>query len=169
MTRRRSALVCLLLCTALVAPGSASSAGAGRAASIAGIERAIRGCANHNRDVAGLPPLRASGVLGKAARLQARNMATQGFFDHEDPQGHGPLERVEIFDTRHEFFFVGENIAAGYPSASVACKGWMQSPGHRENILNADYTRIGGGFARGGPYGRYYVQVFARGGRTERG
>lgn len=147
----------------------AASAGPGKGASLAGVERAIRGCANRNREAAGLEPLRASGVLGKAARLQARNMATQGFFSHEDPQGRGPAERVEIFDTRHEFFFVGENIAAGYPSAAATCQGWMQSSGHRANILDGDYTRIGAGFARGGPYGRYYVQVFARGQGAARG
>ena len=165
----RAALTCLLICAALVPASDGVAAVPGKAASAAGIERAIRGCANRHREAAGLPPLRASGVLGKAARLHARNMAARGFFDHEDPQGRGPLERVEIFDTRHEFFFVGENIAAGYPSAAATCQGWMQSPGHRENILNGDYTRVGGGFARGGPYGRYYVQVFAKGGQPDGG
>jgi len=165
----RAALACLLLCAALVLSSNGVAAVPSKAASVAGVERAIRGCANRNRASAGLEPLRASGVLGKAARLHARNMVIDGFFDHEDPQGRGPLERVEIFDTRHEFFFVGENIAAGYLSAAVACKGWMQSPGHRENILNGDYTRIGAGFARGGSYGRYYVQVFAKGGQPSGG
>jgi uncharacterized protein YkwD len=162
------ALASLLLCVALLLPPSGVAA-AGKPTSVAGIERAIRGCANRNREAAGLEPLVASGVLGKAARLHARNMAIDGFFDHEDPQGRGPAERVEIFDTHHEFFFVGENIAAGYASAAVACQGWMHSPGHRANILNDDYTRIGAGFARGGPFGRYYVQVFAKGGQPEHG
>jgi len=126
------------------------------------IERAIRGCANRNRRAAGLPPLRASGVLGKAARLHARNMAVEGFFDHTDPRGRGPAERVAIFDRENAFTFIGENIAAGYPSAGVACRGWMNSSGHRANILGTQYTTIGAGFARGGPYGRYYVQVFGR-------
>jgi len=157
----RIALASLLLCVALLLPAAAVAA-PGKTAAASAAERAIRGCANRNREAAGLEPLRASGVLARAARLQARNMAIHGFFAHEDPQGRGPAERVEIFDTRHEFVFVGENIAAGYSSPVAACQGWMHSAGHRENILNGEYTRIGAGFARGGPYGRYYVQVFAR-------
>lgn len=102
-----------------------------------------------------------------AARLQARDMAADGFFEHTDPQGRDPADRVAIFDTRHEFDFVGENIAAGYPSPQ-ATRGWMSSPGHRANILNSDYTSSGAGFARGGRYGRYYVQVFARTRLTDR-
>jgi uncharacterized protein YkwD len=66
---------------------------------------------------------------------------------------------VVIFDRAGRFTFIGENIAAGYGLAASACDGWMNS-GHRENILEPEYTHIGGGFARGGSLGRYYVQVF---------
>jgi uncharacterized protein YkwD len=149
-----AALGCLLL----FAPVAASA----RPASVAKVESGIRRCANGSREAAGLEPLQASGVLDKAARLQARNMAVHGFFEHTDPQGRDPAARVAIFDSRHEFSFVGENIAAGYPSVQSTCRGWMNSSGHRANILDSDYTHIGAGFARGGPYGRYYVQVFAR-------
>jgi uncharacterized protein YkwD len=124
------------------------------------VATAIHECANRHRRAAGLAPLRRSGVLAAAARLQARNMARHRFFDHTDQLGRGPLERVQIFDRQRRFSLVGENIAAGYTSAAVACAGWMRSPGHRANILRASYTAIGGGFARGGEYGRYYVQVF---------
>jgi uncharacterized protein YkwD len=136
-------------------------------ASFARVERAIRACANRNRRAAGLDALSPSSVLDRAARLHARDMAVQGFFDHVDPQGRDPADRVAIFDGRHEFTFVGENIAAGYPSAQASCAGWMASPGHRANILEPDYTHLGAGFARGGPYGRYYVQVFARSNRFD--
>lgn len=146
---------------ALLVPASSATAGA-RATTVPQVEHAIRACANRNRVAAGLEPLQASGVLGKAARLHARDMARNGFFEHTDPQGRDPADRVAIFDIRHEFDFIGENIAAGYPSAQATCRGWMNSPGHRANILEPDYTSIGAGFARGGPYGRYYVQVFGR-------
>lgn len=152
--------VCLLLLAALLA--SAGLAAAAQAASIKKVESAIRRCANSRRAAIGLEALQASPVLGKAARLQAHDMAAQGFFEHTDPQGRDPADRVAIFDLQHEFSFVGENIAAGYPSPQSTCRGWMNSPGHRANILDSDYTYIGAGFARGGPYGRYYVQVFAR-------
>lgn len=153
-------LAALLCALALLAPTPASAAAG--TASKAKIERAIRGCANQNRREAGLEPLRANPVLAKAARLHARNMAAQGFFDHTDPQGRDPSDRVAIFAGPTGFTLVGENIAAGYPSVAVACEGWMDSPGHRTNILGREYTHVGGGFARGGPYGRYYVQVFGR-------
>ncbi len=158
--RRRGTLaaVCLMLLPVALVEASATAAAP---ASVAKVERAIRRCADNSREAAGLGPLQASGVLDKAARLQARDMAVQGFFEHTDPQGRDPADRVAIFDGRHEFSFVGENIAAGYPSAQSTCRGWMHSSGHRANILDFDYTRIGVGFARGGSYGRYYVQVFA--------
>jgi uncharacterized protein YkwD len=153
------AVACLLLALALEASGAVARA---PASSVAKAESAIRRCANRNRAAIGLEPLRASPVLGKAARLQARDMARQAFFEHTDPQGRDPADRVALFDAQHEFSFVGENIAAGYPSPQASCRGWMNSSGHRANILDPDYTHIGAGFARGGPYGRYYVQVFAR-------
>ena len=128
----------------------------------AAVERAIIACANRNRRARGLEALEASTVLSAAARMHARNMARRGFFDHTDPQDRGPAERVAMFDRDDQFTYIGENIAAGYRSARAACRGWMRSAGHRANILERGYTSIGGGFARGGPYRRYFVQVFAR-------
>ncbi len=89
-------------------------------------------------------------------------MAGHGFFSHTDQRGRGPLERVQIFDSEERFVLVGENIAAGYGSPRLACRGWMNSSGHRENILREGFTTIGAGFARGGPLDRYFVQVFGR-------
>jgi uncharacterized protein YkwD len=161
-------LISLGLLAAAVPVGSDGFAGAGpsapganASATVAAIEEGIRNCANRNRRARGLAPL-ASGVpLNRAAQLHAANMARRGFFDHTDPQGRGPSERVAIFDRGDRFHLVGENIGAGYDSAAAACRGWMGSPGHRRNVLNPDYTHIGGGFAHGGAYGRYYVQVLA--------
>ncbi len=162
--RKLTFAACLLLVVVLLLPAGAASGERGGAAEASAVKavQAIRGCANRNRRAAGLEPLRASGVLDRAAQLHARNMASRGFFEHTDPQGRGPAERVELFDSGEEFSFVGENIAAGYSSVAAACRGWMNSSGHRANILGDEYTHIGGGFARGGPYGRYYVQVFAQ-------
>lgn len=160
------ALACVLPSSSLLYLGAGVDSGradpTAGAAAHPGVERAIRGCANRNRHAAGLEPLQPSRVLSKAARLHARNMALEGFFDHTDPKGRGPTERVEIFDRKGKFFFVGENIAASYESARSACEGWMHSAGHRANILREGFTNIGAGFSRGGPYDRYYVQVFAR-------
>lgn len=154
-------VVLALLPLAVRFGGADASTVATASASISTIEQAIRDCANRNRRARGIAPLTSGGPLNRAGRFHARNMARQGFFDHTDRQGRGPAERVKIFDPAGRFALVGENIGAGYRSVAAACRGWMNSEGHRENILDSDYTRIGGGFARGGPYGRYYVQVFA--------
>ncbi len=150
-----------LLPLAVQVRGGGPSLDATASASVSTIEQGIRDCANRNRRSRGIAPLGSGGPLNRAARLHAGNMARHGFFDHTDPQGRGPTERVAIFDRAGRFAFVGENIGAGYRSVAAACRGWMSSAGHRENILRSDYTHVGAGFARGGPYSRYYVQVFA--------
>jgi uncharacterized protein YkwD len=58
-------------------------------------------------------------------------------------------------------WFAGENIFGGPRNPLAACRGWMASPGHRDNILDPSYTQIGAGYARGGRYRTYWVQVFA--------
>lgn len=148
--------------SAAVAAGSdrASVPVARAAGSVRSAERLIRQCANRERARAGLSPLVASPALGRAARLHARNMARWRFFDHDDPLGRDPSARLALFDTTGVFAGAGENIAGGYRSVAATCDGWMRSPGHRDNILG-DYTHVGGGYARGGGFGRYYVQVFA--------
>jgi uncharacterized protein YkwD len=160
MRRTAALLSCPLVAFLAVATHPVQAGPASAAASRPAAATAIRQCANRHRSAAGLAPLRHSGVLAAAARLHARNMVRHGFFDHTDHLGRRPLERVEIFDREGRFRLVGENIAAGYPSVAAACAGWMRSAGHRANILRAGYAAIGGGFARGGEYGRYYVQVF---------
>jgi uncharacterized protein YkwD len=124
------------------------------------VERLIRGCANRQRAKRGLRALRADKGLGRAARMHARAMLEQGYFNLVDPHGSGPAERVERVSTRR-WRLIGENIAAGYADTARACSGWMSSPGHRANILRRGFTHVGGGYAHGpGGYGRYYVQVF---------
>ncbi|MFN2615706.1 MAG: CAP domain-containing protein [Thermoleophilaceae bacterium] len=118
-------------------------------------EKRIRACANRQRHLHGLPSVRASRALHRAAHLDARNMARHGFFAHEDPWGRSPGDRIALFSSLQWSW--GENIAAGQPSVRSACRAWMHSPGHRANILEPSFKRAGGGFARGGPYGTYFV------------
>jgi uncharacterized protein YkwD len=130
--------------------------GAAHAGSVTSAERLIRQCANHERLDAGLAPLAPAPALNVAARAFAQDMARRRFFDHTDPDGDGPQERVDLVEPG---WLIGENIAAGYGSVRSACRGWMNSPGHRENILDPAYTVIGVGYARGSG-GPYYVQDF---------
>jgi uncharacterized protein YkwD len=146
----------------------ASAAGRDRAASApasahsaASVEASIRGCANRQRESRGLHALQHDSTLDRAAELHARRMLAKGFFDHQDPAGDGPADRVKRYAKRR-YVIIGENIAAGYESVGAACREWMDSPEHRENILRSRFTRIGAGYASGSRhYGRYYVQVFA--------
>ena len=142
-----------------LAPGSPAKAAGNKR--IARVEGNLLRCTNVRREKHGLKRLRVGRALKRAARSHARNMARQGFFDHTDPAGRGPSERVALFKPREHFKAIGENIAAGQPSATAACRAWMDSSGHRANLLGP-YNRIGLGFWPGGTYGRYYVQVFAR-------
>ena len=137
------------------------SAGASVVTKSSSVEESIRDCANRERRERGLRQLKQDPALDAAARLHARHMLAQGFFDHKDPSGDGPADRVKRYAKRH-YVIVGENIAAGFESTGATCRGWMRSPGHRANILRQSFTRIGAGYASGSSeYGRYYVQVFA--------
>jgi uncharacterized protein YkwD len=121
----------------------------------------VRQCANKERRKHGLGPLTENPILDKAARYHARNMAKKDFFDHTDPEGRGPAERIDLFGSWEAFNGIGENIAAGEDGPAQACRDWMESPGHRENILDPSYHAIGGGFAMGDTSLRfYYVQEF---------
>jgi uncharacterized protein YkwD len=155
------ALAVAALVAAPCLPGGAAAAPRAREAAFPRTEAAVRTCANTARRAHGLRPLLRNRVLDRAARLQARNMARFGFFDHQDPWGRGPVERVRLYDPGRTIGFpIGENIAAGYPTASGACRGWLNSPGHRANILGRGYTRIGAGVWRSGRGVAFYVQVF---------
>jgi uncharacterized protein YkwD len=61
-----------------------------------------------------------------------------------------------------QFSYAGENIAAGQRTPQEVVNSWMNSPGHRANILNRNYTKIGVGYASGGEYGTYWTQMFIR-------
>ncbi|UJA21355.1 hypothetical protein HJD18_14780 [Thermoleophilia bacterium SCSIO 60948] len=152
---------------ATAAAASATSSPASSPAQTAGrglqrAERQIRRCANDARREAGLPRLEGSSALAKAARRHARDMSERGYFDHTSPNGDGPGDRVKAVAPKLRLSWIGENIAAGYPDPAAACEGWMASSGHKANILSRNYTQIGGGYATGGPWGAYYVQVFAK-------
>lgn len=127
------------------------------------IKRQIRGCTNRRRINHGIAPLEPAEALERAAGLHADGMRRQGFFDHIDKQGRDPGDRVGLFAPQSRYTPIGENIGAGYDGGKGVCRAWMNSPGHRANMLDPDYTVIGAGYAYGGRLGSYFVQVFGRG------
>lgn len=118
---------------------------------------------NEARRDAGLKPLRSSYLLGQSAQEYAEDLATQNFFSHQGKDGSTLSSRVAA--TGYDLAAAGENIAAGQRTARAVFQGWMNSDGHRKNILAANYTEVGFGLfdATGSSdYGKYWVQNFGK-------
>ena len=119
---------------------------------------------NEERKKANLDPLKLNSKLSSAADSHSDSMAKDDFFSHTGKNGSSVGDRVR--DTGYNYLRVGENIAAGYSTASAVVSGWMNSSGHRANILNPNYTEIGIGYeflqADTGSvnYNHYWTQVF---------
>ena len=86
-------------------------------------------------------------------------MIDRNFFDHYNPDSASPFDRMKAAGIRYTM--AAENIAAGYPSPESVVEGWMNSPGHRANILSGN-KYLGVGLALGGGYGYYWTQCFAK-------
>ena len=113
---------------------------------------------NRERTGAGLPPLAADPHLARAAQAYSTDMAVRAFYSHTSPEGTQPWDRAAAAGSTRRS--IGENIACGQRSAAEVVEGWMNSPGHRANILKPGFTHIGVGFAGGGPAGTYWTQLF---------
>lgn len=120
-------------------------------------ERELFDLANSVRVRMGLAPFKWDDTAAKAARLHSADMAARNFFDHENPDGKSPFDRMEKQGIAYRL--AAENIAAGQDNAIFAHESWMNSAGHRKNLLSA-VARLGAGVAFGGEYGIYYTQNF---------
>jgi uncharacterized protein YkwD len=115
---------------------------------------------NQERKKMDLPLLKLSPALSKIARSHSENMARQGKMEHvlDDK---GPFDRLR--DAGYKFMKAGENIASGQGvTLATIMKAWMDSNGHRANILSPEYTEIGLGIARDKSGQLYFTQVFAK-------
>jgi uncharacterized protein YkwD/stress response protein SCP2 len=118
----------------------------------------VVGLTNRERARAGLPPLGVDPLLARAAQAYSTDMAVRAFYSHTSPEGTQPWDRAAAAGSTRRS--IGENIACGQRSAAEVVEGWMNSPGHRANILKPGFTHIGIGFAGGGPAGTYWTQLF---------
>jgi uncharacterized protein YkwD len=113
----------------------------------AGYEKTLLREINQVRAQNGLGALRSSAPLAEAAEFHSKNMAARGFFAHESADGSSFWKRVERFYPSRGFNYwsAGENLAYGSPSMSPdgAVRAWMNSPGHRANMLSRTWTEIG--------------------------
>ena len=123
------------------------------------IEQEILDRTNAERSKAALAALEIEAKLLQAAREHSANMAKQGKLEHE-LDGKTPADRVKAVG--YKFLNLAENIAAGPRTAADVVKGWMESDGHRANLLGADYVEIGIGVATDSQGRPYYTQVFGK-------
>ncbi|GGV16384.1 hypothetical protein GCM10010495_33340 [Kitasatospora herbaricolor] len=120
-------------------------------AALVNTERANHGCA----------PVAVNAKLQSAAQVHSDDMAARDYFDHADPEGHHADTRINA--TGYRWSRWGENIARGQQDAAAVMDAWMNSPGHRANILNCDFKEIGVGVTLGSG-GPWWTQVFATAG-----
>ncbi|SDI21338.1 CAP domain-containing protein [Alteribacillus bidgolensis] len=113
---------------------------------------------NEEREKQGLQPLEPYSELSDVARDKSEDMRDAGYFSHNSPNYGSPFDMMDTYGI--EYQGAGENIAAGQQSPEQVVEGWMNSEGHRENILNGSFTHIGVGHAEGGSYGNYWTQMF---------
>ncbi|MFK7800567.1 MAG: CAP domain-containing protein [Anaerolineae bacterium] len=125
-------------------------------------EVAVLDLVNARRAEAGCGPVAAERFLHEAAFLHSKDMADQRYFNHTSKDGLRFWQRAAR--AGYKGFAAGENIAAGQRSAESVMNSWMNSEGHRNNILNCSHTHLGIGhyYGAGSPYGHYWTQVFGR-------
>lgn len=114
---------------------------------------------NAQRQANGIAALSLDPELTKAANIRAQEIAT--LFSHTRPDGRKCFTVLDQIG--YSYWSAGENIAAGYGNSSAVMNGWMNSPGHRSNILNAGFKRLGVGYVYipNSEYGYYWVQIFS--------
>nr|WP_202523503.1 sigma-70 family RNA polymerase sigma factor [Kitasatospora sp. SID7827] len=144
-------------------PGSPSGSAAQAAVSASASKRSadlaqqVVELVNSQRAQAGCGPVAAEAKLAAAALGHSEDMAARNFFDHTNPDGAGPQQRIDAVG--YAWSGWGENIARGQKDAAAVMDSWMNSPGHRANILNCKFTELGVGVHLGGG-GPWWTQDF---------
>ncbi len=122
---------------------------------VSSYEQSVINLVNKIRQENGLKPLTANWELSRVARYKSQDMADNGYFSHTSPTYGAPSTMIKNFGL--SFRRSGENIAKGYRTPQAVVDGWMNSSGHRANILNAAYTQIGVGYVAAG---NHWTQMF---------
>lgn len=122
------------------------------------MERQVFDLANAARALHGKEILQWNDELARLASAHSEDMASQGYFSHNNPAGQSPFDRIE--NAGMDYRYAAENIAGGQRSAIFAHESWMNSQGHRDNILSDKPSELGVGVRMGGPLYIYYTQNF---------
>ncbi|MFD1039306.1 CAP domain-containing protein [Virgibacillus byunsanensis] len=110
---------------------------------------------NGERSRVGLSELQPDTSLGEVAREKSRDMEDKDYFSHTSPTYGSPFDMMRDFGVSYQT--AGENIAQGQPTPQEVVDAWMNSQGHRENILNDKFTHIGVGYIKSG---HHWTQMF---------
>lgn len=123
--------------------------------SVSAFEQEVVKLTNAERTKAGLAPFKMDDQLMAAAREKSQDMQSKKYFSHTSPTFGSPFDRMKALGITYKS--AGENIAQGQRTPQEVVKAWMDSPGHRANILNAQFTHIGVGYVANG---NYWTQQF---------
>ena len=113
---------------------------------------------NKERKANGLKPLTLNKELSNVANIKSRDMIEKGYFDHTSPTYGSPFDMMKKFNISYNT--AGENIAMGQKTPSEVMNSWMNSSGHRANILNSTYTELGVGIQKDSNGTIYWTQMF---------
>ncbi|WP_453992238.1 CAP domain-containing protein [Bacillus nitroreducens] len=127
----------------------------GSTAGISQFERQVIDLTNAQRQKNGLPALKTDSALSKVAKTKSNDMQQKNYFSHTSPTYGSPFDMIRDFGVSYKT--AGENIAKGQSSPEAVVNAWMNSEGHRKNILNPDFTHIGVGHQESG---NYWTQMF---------
>lgn len=154
----RFAVILAALC--VLAPGAGGSASRRQTTEEMRLIQQVVELTNAERARRDLPPLRINRQLSAAADWMARDLAKRRALSHTDTQGRDIVRRIT--DNGYDNYnYLGENIAKHSRDPAKVVEAWMNSPGHRANILNPNFREIGVGYASGGsPWDNYWVQNF---------
>lgn len=117
---------------------------------VSAYEREVIRLVNAERAKYGLAALTEDAALTRTARMKSQDMHDRGYFDHNSPTYGTPFQLMKSQGITYRT--AGENIAMGYRTPEAVVNAWMNSSGHRANILNASYTKIGVGYVESGNY-----------------
>ena len=133
---------------------------AGGGASSSSDEAEVLRLVNIERAKVGCKALKADATLAAVARAHSKDMAVNGYFDHNSQDGTTPFQRMS--KAGYTYSYAAENIAAGQQTPASVMGSWMNSAGHKANILNCNLTELGVGVwtQKGSPYGIYWTQDF---------
>lgn len=123
--------------------------------SVRSFEQEVIRLVNVQRTQNGLKPLTENWELSRVARYKSQDMVDNRYFSHTSPTYGSPFQMIRNFGI--SFRSAGENIAYGQRTPQAVVNAWMNSSGHRANILNASYTQIGVGYVADG---NYWTQMF---------